>query len=141
PFAIAYGDYEPQAVGQAMAEGAMLALYRYERFKSDADNPPEIEEISIVPARHQITAKGIRAGVADGEKLAAATITARDLATGPANLVTATHLGERARELAHLHGFAAQIFGKAELEDMGAGGLLAVNQGSAEPPAMGVLRY
>jgi leucyl aminopeptidase len=143
PFAIAFGDYTPHDVGQALAEGILLANYRYDRFKSgDGTNAAtELEGVAIVPARHQITAAGIRAGVADGEKLAAATITARDLATGPANLVTATYLGDRARELAAQFGFAAQIFGKAELEDMGCGGILAVNQGSAEPPAMGVMRY
>jgi len=142
PFGIAFGGYDPHEVGQAIAEGALLALYRYERFKSDnGDSTQEIEQISVVPARHQITASGIRAGVADGEKLAAATITARDLATGPANLVTATYLGERAQELASRYGFSAQIFGKSDLEEMGCGGILAVNQGSAEPPAMGVLRY
>ncbi|MBM2809907.1 MAG: Leucyl aminopeptidase [Chloroflexi bacterium] len=130
------------AVGQALAEGAILALYRYDRFKSEDkdDRPPEIGQISILPGERDVD-PGLAKGVADGEKLAAATITARDLATGPANLVTATHLGERARELAAAHGFSATIFGKAELQEMGCGGILAVNSGSAEPPVMGVLRY
>jgi leucyl aminopeptidase len=83
----------------------------------------------------------LQLGLADGDTLGAATTLARDLATGPANLVTATYLGDRAREVAREHGMAVQIFGKQELEDMGCGGILAVNQGSAEPPVMGVIRY
>jgi leucyl aminopeptidase len=141
PFGMASG-YEPRQVGQALAEGIHLALYRYERFKSerDGDEPHEIESASI-PRSDPSIGPGLREGVADGEKLAAATITARDLATGPANLVTATYLAQQANELGRTHGFSTLIFGKPELEEMGAGGILAVNQGSAEPPAMGVMRY
>jgi leucyl aminopeptidase len=135
-------DAAPRAVGQALAEGIQLGLYRYERFKSDQDGnqPREIDEATLLDADSG-RLPDLRAGAADGELLAAATALARDLATGPANLVTATHLGERAREVARAQGLAVQIFGKRELEDMGCGGILAVNQGSAEPPVMGVLRY
>ena len=142
PFGMASGGYTPRQVGQALAEGIHLALYRYERFKSerDGEEPHEIES-TLIPQSDVPTIPGLREGAADGEKLAAATYTARDLATGPANLVTATYLAEQATELARTHGFSTLIFGKPELEEMGAGGILAVNQGSAEPPAMGVMRY
>lgn len=142
PFGMASGGHSPEAVGQAMAEGIHLALYRYDRFKSerDGEEPPEIERV-VIPQSDTATIPGLTKGVEAGEWLAAASLTARDLATGPANLVTATHLAERATELARAHGFSTQIFGKAELEEMGCGGILAVNQGSAQPPVMGVLRY
>ena len=42
----------------------VLALYRYDRFKGgNREERTEIDAVSIVPARHQITAAGIRAGV------------------------------------------------------------------------------
>src|SRR5437763_150078 len=141
PFGMASG-YTPRQVGQALAEGMHLGLYRYDRFKSErnGDEPHDIESASI-PRSDPATGPGLRDGVADGEKLAAATYTARDLATGPANLVTATYLAQQANELGRTHGFSTLIFGKPELEEMGCGGILAVNQGSAEPPTMGVMRY
>jgi leucyl aminopeptidase len=143
PFGFGSNGYDPRAAGQALAEGTHLALYRYDRFKSERngeDEPPEVGRATVI-APDTATATGIRAGVADGERLAAATIVARDLATGPANLVTATYLADRACEIAREYGLAAQIFGKSDLEEMGCGGILAVNRGSAQPPAMGVLRY
>jgi leucyl aminopeptidase len=127
---------------QALAEGVHLALYRYDRFKneSEGDRPAQIDEVLVVGSDHSVRDE-IAAGVRDGELLAAATMLARDLATGPANLVSATYLGEQAREIAGSHGLTAQIFDKTDLTEMGCGGILAVNQGSAEPPVMGVLRY
>lgn len=97
-------------VGQAVAEGVVLALYRYDRFKSVHEDgpPPQVERASVV--HPDPAAAALRAGAAAGERLAAAVIVARDLATGPANLVTATYLGERASELARQHGFSAQVF-------------------------------
>jgi leucyl aminopeptidase len=125
-------------VGQAIAEGINLALYRYDRFKSSLNGqaPTEVEEVSVVGGG---PAPELEAGLRSGEMLAAATITARDLATGPGNFVTATYLGQQASDLAGQYGFSAQVFDKAELERMGCGGILAVNAGSAEPPVMGVL--
>ncbi len=142
PFGMSSDCHSPQSVGQALSEGIHLALYRYERFKSagEGDDAPNIESV-IIPENDPTKAPGLQQGADRGEKLAAATYTARDLATGPANLVTATYLAEQASELARAHGFSAMIFGKPELEEMGCGGILAVNQGSAQPPAMGVLRY
>jgi leucyl aminopeptidase len=133
---------DAQEVGQALAEGIALALYRYDRFKSLQEDgpPPEVERVSVVHSEAG-TAASLRAGIEAGERLAAAVMTARDLATGPANVVTATHLGDRASELARRHGFSAQVFDKTALERMGCGGILAVNGGSVEPPVMGVLRY
>jgi leucyl aminopeptidase len=131
-----------RALGQAIAEGMHLGLYRYDRFKSDQDGdaPREIDQATVLASDADQLAE-LGAGVSDGDRLAAATVIARDLATGPANLVTATYLGERASAIAREYGLAAQIYGKKELEDMGCGGILAVNQGSAEPPVMGALRY
>ncbi|MEA2642891.1 MAG: leucyl aminopeptidase [Chloroflexota bacterium] len=142
PMGVRSAGLDPVDVGRALAEGIVLALYRYDRFKTErnGEQPPEVEEVTILPINPELV-DALRKGVDEGTQLAEATITARDLATGPGNVVTATHLGERAAELARQHGFAAQIFGKSDLEEMGCGGILAVNSGSAEPPVMGVLRY
>ena len=139
---LAGNDVSPHSFGQALAEGMHLGLYRYDHFKSDqnGETPREIDDATVLAADAAELGE-LSAGVSDGEQLAGATAIARDLATGPANLVTATYLGERASAIAREHGLAAQIFGKQELEDMGCGGILAVNQGSAEPPVMGALRY
>ncbi|WP_431804399.1 leucyl aminopeptidase [Halobacillus andaensis] len=67
--------------------------------------------------------------------------TARHLVHSPANLLTASSMAEFARELALMHDFSVEILEKEDLERLGMGALLAVNQGSTEPPALIVLKY
>jgi len=66
---------------------------------------------------------------------------ARTLVNMPANILTATAMGEYARELGETYGFETDILGKAELEELGMGAILAVNQGSVEEPRLIVLKY
>jgi leucyl aminopeptidase len=56
-------------------------------------------------------------------------------------MLTATDLANYAVEMAHTYGFEYEILEKEEMETLGMGALLAVNQGSAEPPKMIVLKY
>lgn len=66
---------------------------------------------------------------------------ARTLVNMPANILTPTEMGEYARELGEEYGFETHILGKEEIEELGMGALLAVNQGSDEEPRLIVLKY
>jgi len=70
-----------------------------------------------------------------------ATNYARTLVNLPPNILTATVLAQYARETAERYGLEVEVLHKKELEELGMGALLAVNQGSVEPPAMIVLKY
>ncbi len=67
--------------------------------------------------------------------------TVRDLGNAPPNVMTPTHLAERAEAVAKQSGFKCTIYGRKEIEKMKMGGLLAVNRGSAEEPRFIVLEY
>jgi leucyl aminopeptidase len=82
------------------------------------------------------------ADLARADRVVAAVNGARDLADTPANHLTPTLLAERARELADaVPGLTCTVLGRSRLEKLGAGALLGVARGSAEPPKMIVLRY
>jgi leucyl aminopeptidase len=67
---------------------------------------------------------------------------ARDLVNTPSNHLTPTMLADYARGLADgVAGLKVTVLDRARLEKMGAGALLAVAQGSAQPPRMIVMRY
>ena len=66
---------------------------------------------------------------------------ARILVNTPGNVLTSTQLGEYARELGNTYDFETEILGKKEIEELGMGALLAVNQGSVEEPRLIVLKY
>src|SRR5215471_14040193 len=64
----------------------------------------------------------------------------RDLSVGPGNYVTPTYLADQARALAQQYGLELIVWGKDELRAHGMNAILAVNQGSVQPPAFVVLK-
>jgi len=66
---------------------------------------------------------------------------ARALANEPANLLTPLKMAGAAREMAQQQGLECEVLERGDLERFGMGALLGVAQGSAEPPALIVLRY
>src|SRR5438477_408727 len=79
--------------------------------------------------------------VRQGSILAEATNLARDLVNEPPNVLTPTELANRASAMARQSGLECEILDRPQMQELGMGGLLAVAQGSAEPPKFIVLRY
>jgi leucyl aminopeptidase len=74
--------------------------------------------------------------------IAEAITSARRLADLPANLCTPTLLGESTAALVKsVEHLTCKLLHKKEIETLGMGGLLAVSQGSAEPPCFIELQY
>lgn len=66
----------------------------------------------------------------------------RHLANMPANICTPTYLGERAIELAkQFKQMSCKVMGPEEMREMGMGTLLAVSQGSDQPPRLIDIHY
>ena len=123
---------------QAIVEGALLARYRYDTFRQQPSGTP-LEALTLVarPEHHDDLGRG----VARAKITAAAAQLARDLANAPATHLTATRLGELAEELAAERGIEVEVFDRDALVEMGCGGLLGVNAGSAEPPRLIKMSY
>ncbi len=71
----------------------------------------------------------------------AAASLARDLANTPPAHLTARMIADKAVEVAAANGLGVEVFNKDQLTAMGCGGMIGVNQGSAEPPRMVRLTY
>lgn len=134
------GGLQVADCAQAMAEGAILASYGYRQFKTDKADAAPVERMALVEMDPGKIAP-IQEGVRRGEVFAGATVAARDLASGPPNLITPQHLAERAQELAARYGLSCELFGPEEMAQQGMGAILAVGQGSVNPPRLIVLRY
>ena len=117
-----------------LATGAVLRAWRFERLKSErGPGPRRIELVVTDPA--PLTAPWARAEAA----LAGAAF-ARELVAEPGNRLTTTEFTRRLRGL-RAEGLKVTVLGRKELQRRGAGGLLAVGQGSANPPRLVVLRW
>ena len=139
----ALGVLDRAAAGQAIAEGAALARYRYTG-RSTTPNDAPFERLALrigdLPAA-SADAVELAAGLEAGLVTARATNVARDLANTPPGHLTATDLADVAVTLGARFGFDVEVFDKQQLIELGCGGLLGVNRGSTEEPRMVKLRY
>ncbi len=136
------GGLDPAASGQAIAEGALLGLYKFESYLSSDDDQPQndLEELVIIDRDPAQTA-AIRSGVAVGQTMAEGAILARDMVNEPANVMTPTQMAETAGRVAESEGLSLTVFETAQMREMGMGALLGVAQGSDQPPKLIVLDY
>lgn len=129
--AIAFGQpkaaLDPRAVSQALAEGAGLAAYRYNEFKSEA-KPSRLNRVTVVGADAQAVALGAR--------IAEAVSMVRDLVNGPPDLVTPAYLGMVATEIAERAGLEVDVWDEDRIEAERLGGLRGVSLGSDRPPRL-----
>ena len=127
---------------QAVVEGALLGLYRYDRLKQvpKHEKSKHIEAITLVVERSGDVA-GAKRAVEKAEIIAEAVGLARDLINGPANLVTPTMLANEARALAKRYRLKCTVIPFAQLKRLGFGGLVGVAQGSNHPAQFIVLEY
>ena len=125
---------------QAIAEGSLLGLYRFDIHKAKNESDRDIESLTIVE-QDESKLNDLEAGVADGKLLAKAVNLCRDMANEPANFMTPTQMTEVALEVALESGLQLEVLERPKMEELGMGALLGVAQGSDEPPKFIVLRY
>lgn len=126
-------------VAHALSEASILATYEFAGYKKKSNEPEvDITQVEVFTNSEQ---EAIKAALLVGDAHGKGTNLARTLVNTPSNLLTATHLAEYAGRLASLHDFELEILEKADMEKLGMGAFLAVNQGSVEPPKMIVLKY
>jgi len=126
------GSYAGAEFASAAVEGAMLGDYEPDRYKT-GDDKHSLEAVAI--------AGGEEAAVERGRILAEAQNFTRAMANEPANLLTPMKMAEEARKMAAAFHLECEILEREQMEKLGMGALLGVAQGSAEPPALIVIRY
>jgi leucyl aminopeptidase len=131
--------FDPKFAGRALAEGAILADFDSDTYKSDRVDRA-LEKTTIISADGDATML-IRAGVLEGDMIAHAQNFARALVLEPGNKLTPTMLGERAAAMATASGLKSEVYGAAKLHELKMGAFWSVSQGSAEPPALIVITY
>ncbi|KAJ2483791.1 hypothetical protein IWW56_000168 [Coemansia sp. RSA 2131] len=116
----------PMPHAQAAAEGARLALYKFDAFKSGAGGEKSADvAVSSLGAAVEWDA---------GHVCAEAQNLARDLTNTPANFLTPTAFAERVQqELGGLDNVQVHVHGPEWAEQQRMGGLVMVAKGSSQP--------
>lgn len=126
-------------VGHAVSEAYTLATYRFEGYKQKSNEPEKtIDKITAYTTENR---EDVLSALTVGYAYGKGTNSARTLVNMPGNMLTATTMAEYAIELANKYDLEIEILDKKEMLELGMGALLAVNQGSTEPPKMIVLKY
>lgn len=142
--AVALDSCLTESVSREMAihvvsEAFSLATYEFQGYKRQSNEPEaRIQSVSLYTEE-----SGDAEQIALNRAIAVAEGTnyARDLVNLPGNLLKAHDLVCEAEKLAEKHSFEIEVLSKDQMQKLGMGALLAVNQGSEEPPFMIVLKY
>src|SRR5215218_7137636 len=128
-----------EGVAGALVEGTLLALYKFDAFKSKKEDDDDAGGVESLEIASELDAS---AAVEQARVRAEATNAARDLQNTPANVATPEYLAERAMRLADAHeALSFEAFDRAQIEEMGMGAFSAVARGSDAEPRLIVLRY
>jgi leucyl aminopeptidase len=126
---------------RALAEGALLAEFDIDLYRSDRKDLSVHSLTVVAPDTDEETRNDCQRGWDEGLVLGESQNFTRALVNEPGNVLTPTEFGRRAATMAKEFGLACEVHSTDKLKELKMGAFLAVAQGSAEPPALIVLRY
>jgi leucyl aminopeptidase len=124
----------------AVAEGALLGNWEPDRLKTgkEKEESKPIASVTIAVAKPDTERT---AALERGRAIAEAANLTRDISVEPPNLLQPTALADHARRMCEAAGLSFDVLDRDRMRQLGMGALLGVAQGSAEPPALIIMRY
>lgn len=120
---------------QKACEAMQLAQYTFKKYQTKEPEHKKWLQLTVSYPRE------IGALLDEAEKLAAATMFARDLGNEPANVITPTALGQAAVAAGKKFGFEVELYGPREIKELGMYAYYSVGMGSDEPMQLIVMKY
>lgn len=120
---------------EAIIEGLQLGAYTFTEFKSEAKPAPECA-VNVLTA-----IENARALIANATIKAEAVSMTRDFINRPGNVVTPEVMAQAARKLAEELPLEVEVLDVPQMALKNMGAILAVGQGSVNPPRMITLKY
>ncbi len=124
---------------RAVVEGAMVGDYDPDTYRSDRKDQ-SIQSFTLAASEKNDQVE-LKAAFAEGVIIGESQNFTRSLVNEPGNKLTPTILGERAAQMAKGVGLDCAVYSTDKLHELKMGAFWSVSQGSAEPPALIVLRY
>ncbi len=128
----------PQQATKAIIEGATLANYSFQKYKTkQEERKVQLEEIELVGNLGEREKKELLEDLLVCEN---ANII-RDFINDNSELVTPVYLAEQAEKIAEKAGVKVKVFDEKEIKSLKMGCFLAVSQANTTPPRMVVLEW
>jgi leucyl aminopeptidase len=129
----------PRASVRAAVEGAFVGDFDPDTYRSDRKD--QSIQTFTVAAPAGVDQAAARAAFAEGVIVGESQNFTRSLVNEPGNVLTPTVFGQRAAAMAKEVGLGCEVHSTEKLHELKMGAFWSVAQGSAEPPALIVLRY
>ncbi|MGH7810715.1 MAG: leucyl aminopeptidase [Candidatus Binatia bacterium] len=140
-FAILFApDKDPDNAAGALAEGALLASYQFNKYRPSSKPMAEVKSVTLFRPGLKKTAT-LEKSVAVAQAHVPSVFLARDLVNEPPSVATARYLGAQAERHCQGRGLKVEVWDKKKIESMQLAGLLAVNRGSLEEPRFIKIHY
>ena len=124
---------------RAAVEGAFVGDFDPDTYRSNRKDQ-SIQSFTVaVPAN--CDRQAVEAAFREGAIIGESQNFARSLVNEPGNKLTPTVLGQRAAAMAREVGLQCDVYSTEKLHELKMGAFWSVSQGSAEPPALIVMRY
>lgn len=120
----------------AFAEGMVLGNYSFVAYKTKKE-----KNLRYLEFIHLLNSNITKEEATELNVVLEATLIARTLVNQPVNYLNAEGLAEEIKLMAEDAGAKVDIFSKSKIEALKMGGLLAVNQGSIDPPTFTIFEY
>ncbi|MCP4709480.1 MAG: leucyl aminopeptidase [Planctomycetes bacterium] len=133
---------DPQTIGQALAEGIIIARYSFNDYLKNDDKSKNTKalNVNILEPKTSLFPK-LNAGRKIGFNLANAQNRSRMIANKPGNEINPPTLAKSAQKMARDCGLKCKIFDDKQLAVMKMNAILAVGSGSASKPRLIMLEY
>jgi leucyl aminopeptidase len=132
-------NVSPAAGARAAAEGAIVGDFDADTYKSDRKDQSVQSFTLAAPGGADQAA--LRAAFGEGVIVGESQNFTRTLVNEPGNVLTPTEFGKRAATMAGETGLKCEVHSTEKLHELKMGAFWSVAQGSAEPPALIVVRY
>ena len=129
----------PEASVRAVVEGAFVGDFDPDTYRSDRKDQSVQFFTVVAPAGSDQGA--LEAALAEGVIVGESQNFTRALVNEPGNKLTPTILGQRAMLMAGEVDLRCEVFSTEALHELKMGAFWSVSQGSAEPPALIMMRY
>jgi len=136
------GGLDAARAAESTVLGSLLATHTpvsHAKKKSDPPGRRDLGELLLVE-RNGDKVSAFEGAARRAAILAGSQCWARDLVAEPANLLPPSELASRAAEMASRAGIECSVLGRDQLQEMGAGAILAVGQGSTAEPCLITLK-
>jgi leucyl aminopeptidase len=133
-------DKDAEVAAAALVEGALLAAYQFNKYRSNSKPAAEIKSVTLFRPGLK-PAAAVQKSVQTAQAILPGVFLARDLVNEPPSVATARFLGDQAMRSCRGRGLSVEVWGKKKIETMKLAGLLAVNRGSQEEPRFIKIHY